>query len=51
LGPGQGIVAGQAIRTPAIVQVDLDRDLLDRGGRDEAFIREAAAWSPSRPPE
>jgi uncharacterized protein len=44
LGPGQGIVAGQAVRMPAVVQVEFDRDLLEDGTSDGAFVQEAAEW-------
>jgi len=48
LGPGQGIVAGQAVRTPAVVHVDFDRDLVEDGTSDGSFVREVTEWKSRR---
>lgn len=44
-GRGQGIVSGQAVRFPLIVQIDFDRDLVSSAMGDENFISVVAAWS------
>jgi DNA helicase HerA-like ATPase len=46
-GPGQGIVSGQAVRFPLIIQVDHDRELETASIGDENFLRAAAAWAGS----
>ncbi len=45
-GPGQGIVGGQAVRVPLVVQVDFDRDLVGPHVAEEAFVRQALEWQP-----
>ncbi len=42
-GPGQGIVSGQAVRFPLLVQVK-DDELRSTALTDEDFINEAASW-------
>lgn len=44
-GPGQGIVSGQAVRFPLIIQVDHDHELETPSIGDENFIRAAEEWS------
>ena len=46
LGPGQGIVSGQAVRFPLLVQVK-DDELRSSAISDEDFINEARAWEPN----
>jgi hypothetical protein len=48
LGPGQGIVAGQAVRTPAVVHVDFDRDLVEDASSDGSFVKEVTEWKSRR---
>jgi uncharacterized protein len=43
-GPGQGIVGGQAVRFPLVVQVGFDADLVARSVADEDFVRQAIEW-------
>lgn len=45
-GRGQGIVSGQAVRFPLLVQIRFDEDLVSDAIGDENFIEEAAAWKP-----
>jgi hypothetical protein len=44
-GPGQGIISGQGVRFPLLIQVDRDTDLEVTGLADENFIDEAAKWN------
>lgn len=44
-GPGQGIISGQAVRFPLLVQVDYDADLETRAIGDENFVDAAAQWT------
>jgi DNA helicase HerA-like ATPase len=44
-GPGQGIVSGQAVRFPLLVQVDYDADLETRAIGDENFVDAAVQWN------
>lgn len=44
-GPGQGIVSGQAVRFPLLVQVQHDEELETTVIGDEDFIEAAARWS------
>jgi DNA helicase HerA-like ATPase len=46
-GPGQGIVSGQGVRFPLIIQVDYDKDLESSALGDENFIEAAADWAKS----
>ncbi len=46
-GPGQGIVSGQAVRFPLLIQVDFDRDLVTEAIADEDFLSAARAWKSS----
>jgi hypothetical protein len=46
-GPGQGIVSGQAVRFPLIIQVDHDRELETTAIGDENFLEAAAQWAQS----
>lgn len=47
-GPGQGIVSGQGVRFPLLIQVERDKDLELTGLADENFIEEAARWSSTK---
>src|SRR5262249_9327088 len=49
-GPGQGIVSGQGVRFPLLIQVERDKDL-EISGLDENFIEEAAKWSSGKQAE
>lgn len=44
-GPGQGIISGQAVRFPLLVQVDYDGDLETRAIGDENFVEAVTQWS------
>jgi DNA helicase HerA-like ATPase len=46
-GPGQGIVSGQAVRFPLVIQVDFDQELLTPSIGSEDFLEEAAQWEQS----
>lgn len=46
-GPGQGIVSGQAVRFPLVIQVDFDEDLLTPALGREDFLEQAKAWEGS----
>jgi DNA helicase HerA-like ATPase len=46
-GRGQGIVSGQAVRFPLLVQVKFDADLVSDAIGDEDFIEEARQWKPN----
>lgn len=46
-GRGQGIVSGQAVRFPLLVQVKFDDDLVSEAIGDEDFIEEARNWKPN----
>jgi uncharacterized protein len=46
-GPGQGIVSGQAVRFPLLVQVDHDKELETPAIGDEDFIGAAERWGGS----
>jgi DNA helicase HerA-like ATPase len=46
-GPGQGIVSGQAVRFPLVIQVDYDSDLITPTLGDEDFLRAVAEWERS----
>jgi DNA helicase HerA-like ATPase len=46
-GPGQGIISGQAVRFPLIIQVDHDRELETSAIGDENFLDAAAQWAHS----
>jgi uncharacterized protein len=46
-GPGQGIVSGQAVRFPLIVQIRYDEDLVSATGvADENFVQKVRSWKP-----
>lgn len=45
-GPGQGLVSGQAVRFPLLVQVDFDKDMVSQAIGDEDFLSEAESWRP-----
>jgi uncharacterized protein len=47
-GPGQGIVSGQGVRFPLLIQVEQDKDLELTGLGDENFIAAAQEWSSSK---
>lgn len=46
-GPGQGIVSGQAVRFPLVLQVDMDQELLPPALGNENFVEAAAEWASS----
>lgn len=46
-GPGQGIVSGQAVRFPLVIQVDMDKDLQVSAIGDENFVEAAKEWKKS----
>ena len=46
-GPGQGIVSGQAVRFPLLIQVDYDADLIPPNIGDEDFLQAVSAWNES----
>lgn len=46
-GPGQGIVSGQAVRFPLLIQVDFDSELVTSAIGDEDFLAQARAWGSS----
>jgi len=46
-GPGQGIVSGQAVRFPLIIQVEHDQELETAAIGDENFIKVAKEWTRS----
>ncbi len=46
-GEGQGIVSGQAVRFPLLVQVKFDEELVSDSVGDENFIARAQEWQPS----
>ena len=43
-GLGQGIVSGQAVRFPLLIQVKFDEDLVSASIGDEDFINEIDNW-------
>lgn len=43
-GPGQGIVSGQAVRFPLLVDIKFDEDLVSTTIGDEDFVGRAAEW-------
>lgn len=46
-GPGQGIVSGQAVRFPLVIQVDFDRELQTQAIGDENFVEAVREWRES----
>jgi hypothetical protein len=46
-GPGQGIVSGQAVRFPLVIQAKFDEDLVTQSLGDEDFLAAASKWSTS----
>jgi DNA helicase HerA-like ATPase len=50
-GPGQGIVSGQAVRFPLLVQIEHDKDLESTAIGDEDFVKMATDWKPSEKTE
>lgn len=50
-GPGQGIVSGQGVRFPLLIQVEEDKDLAVPGLGSENFVNEVADWSKSKQAE
>lgn len=44
-GPGQGIISGQAVRFPLIIQVDHDKELETAAIGDENFLDAVAQWA------
>jgi uncharacterized protein len=49
-GPGQGIISGQGVRFPLLIQVERDEDL-ELPGMDEKFIEEAMNWKSGKQAE
>jgi DNA helicase HerA-like ATPase len=47
-GPGQGIVSGQGVRFPLLIQVEQDRELELTGLGDENFVEQARKWADSQ---
>ncbi len=43
-GPGQGIVSGQGVRFPLVIQVDFDSDLVTAALGSEEFLKQATEW-------
>lgn len=50
-GPGQGIVSGQAVRFPLLVQIDHDKDLESSAIGDEDFVTLVSNWKPGKATE
>jgi DNA helicase HerA-like ATPase len=50
-GPGQGIVSGQGVRFPLLIQVEQDKELELSGLGDENFVEAAAKWGDSKQAE
>lgn len=46
-GSGQGIVSGQAVRFPLVVQVDFDKELVAKTIGDEDFVAAVRNWQDS----
>ena len=46
-GPGQGIVSGQAVRFPLVIQVDFDEELVTSALGSEDFLGQARDWQES----
>jgi uncharacterized protein len=46
-GPGQGIVSGQGVRFPLLIQVQQDKELELTGLGDENFVQQAEEWGKS----
>jgi len=46
-GPGQGIISGQAVRFPLVVQVRFDDDLVTKAIGDEDFLAQVRDWETS----
>jgi len=46
-GPGQGIVSGQAVRFPLMIQVDYDKELLPPSLGSESFVEAVGTWTAS----
>lgn len=46
-GPGQGIISGQAVRFPLIVQVKFDSELVSTAIGDEDYLKAAREWNQS----
>jgi len=44
-GQGQGIVSGQAVRFPLLIQVKFDEDLISQSIGNEDFINEVSEWT------
>jgi DNA helicase HerA-like ATPase len=47
-GPGQGIVSGQGVRFPLLIQIDRDEDLEMTGLGDENFVKAVSQWEASK---
>jgi hypothetical protein len=50
-GPGQGIISGQGVRFPLLIQVEEDKELALTGLGDENFVQAVAEWSSSKQAE
>src|SRR5262249_13506871 len=50
-GPGQGIVSGQGVRFPLLIQVDEDKDLAVPGLGNEDFVNDVGKWAKSKSAE
>ena len=46
-GPGQGIISGQGVRFPLLIQVQQDKELELTGLGDENFVQQAEEWANS----
>jgi hypothetical protein len=46
-GPGQGIISGQAVRFPLVIQVHFDKNLQMSAIGDENFLEAVAEWERS----
>jgi uncharacterized protein len=47
-GPGQGIISGQGVRFPLLIQVERDKDLELTGLGDENFVEAVKRWEASK---
>lgn len=45
-GPGQGIISGRAVRSPLLVQVEMDKDLVYSDLGDENFFQQVSERKP-----
>lgn len=47
-GPGQGVISGQAVRFPLLVQIKMDADLVYTDLGDENFLQQVREWKPDK---